>query len=110
MGPDYPALTSAGLSAPKLLQRLDLREGYKYPLLPQTKVAHFLLKSPPLEPLQETQDSLDLLLQPSKALDLWRIEGEDPDLHLHRSDLHFPLICLRAPLLVFHLETLVACG
>ena len=66
---------------------------------------------PPLEPHQEIQDSLDLLLQPSKALDLWRSEGEDPDLHPHRSDSHFPLICLRAPLLVFLFrETLVVCS
>jgi hypothetical protein len=49
------------------------------------------LKNTILEP----PNSQDLLPQPTKALDLWRIEGGGLDLHPHRSDLLFPLICLR---------------
>ena len=36
-----------------------------------------------------------LPIPPPKCVDLWRIEGEGPDLHLHRADFHFPLIHLR---------------
>jgi hypothetical protein len=75
---------------------------------------HFILKLKPLvflnkktPHLAEQQDSLDLLHQPPKSLDLWRIEGEDPDLHLHRSNLNFHLIHLRTPVLVISLENLV---
>ena len=56
-----------------------------------------------------TPNPSDLLPQPPKSLVLWRIEGEDPDLHLHRSNLHFPLILLRALLLVFLFVSLVDC-
>ena len=80
--PDYPALESS--------QRLDFERGYLYPLLLPSNLLNHSRSSSPLEPPQETQESQDLLLQPSKALDLWRIEGEDPVLHLNRSDLHFP--------------------
>src|SRR6185369_6739659 len=36
-----------------------------------------------------------LPIPPPNLVDLWRIEGEGPDLHLHQSVLHFPLIHLR---------------
>jgi hypothetical protein len=49
----------------------------------------------------------DLLPPPTKALDLWRFEGEDTDLHPHRSVLHFPLSCLRDLMLVFLFGSLV---
>ena len=39
----------------------------------------------------------DLLPHPPKVLDLWGIEGEVTDLHLHQPDLHFSLIHLRGP-------------
>jgi hypothetical protein len=48
---------------------------------------HLLLKNCPscsrTRPNLEPPKSLDLHLQPSKALDLWRIEEEDPDPHRH---------------------------
>jgi hypothetical protein len=37
---------------------------------------------------------LDLHLQPPKVLDLWRIEGGGPDLHLHQRNLFSLSICL----------------
>ena len=95
--PDYPALES--------LQRLDFERGYLYPPSSSFQPAQSLHKNLPsfttIRATSRTQDLQDLLLHPTKALDLWRFEGEDPDLHPHRSDLHFPLICLRALLLVF---------
>ena len=38
---------------------------------------------------------LDLSIPPLKFIDLWRIEGEGPDLHLYQAVLHFPLIHLK---------------
>ena len=54
-----------------------------------------------------TQDLQDLLPPPTKALDLWRFEGEATDLHPHRSVFHFILICLRDLMLVFLFGSLV---
>ena len=38
-----------------------------------------------------------LPIHPTISADLWRIEGEGPDLRLHRAVFHFSLILLRAP-------------
>ena len=46
------------------------------------------------------------LIPPPKLVDLWRIEGEGPDLLLHQSVLHFPLIHLRDSSLGFPLGKL----
>ena len=43
----------------------------------------------------QSPNSRDLPIPSPKFVDLWRIEGEGPDLHLHRADFHFPLIHLR---------------
>jgi hypothetical protein len=43
----------------------------------------------------EPPNQQDLPPQPTKALDLWRIEGGGLDLHPHRSDLLSPLVYLR---------------
>jgi hypothetical protein len=86
-GRRFPVL--AELSGPNLdriirpwrQQQLQLQEGYKC-LSPSSspscsscsRTRHYL----------EPPKLLDLHFQPFKALDLWRIEGGDPDLHLHR--------------------------
>ena len=65
-----------------------------------TQLSERLLSSfeiPTLEAIEaEPPNPLDLSTPPTKSVDTWRIEGEDPDLHLHRPEFHFPLICLRA--------------
>ena len=75
-------------------------EGYKYPstYLQPSSSSSFL--SPPFLEAQELQD---LPIPPPKLVDIRRIEGEGPDLHLHQAVLHFPLIHLRDPLLGFPL-------
>jgi hypothetical protein len=82
-----------GFSRPKLLQWSSFGRGYKYP------PPFFLLKdcliSTKNTSIFEPLKSQDLLPQPTKALDLWRIKGEGLDLHSHRSDSLSPLVCLR---------------
>ena len=56
------------------------------PSLPQEQLALLLSLSPQL---QESSNHQDLPIPPPKFVDTWRIEGEGPDLLLHRSDLHF---------------------
>jgi hypothetical protein len=63
---------------------------------------------PRRNPKAEPRFPLDFLPQPPKALDIWRIEGEGQDLHPHQRDLNLPLIHLRALLLEFPLEIVVA--
>ena len=105
MGPESPA--QAGVSG---LQVRRLRSKW-------TATATFLggvyipLHLPPAKelaqkrrsPLLQAQESLDLPIPPPKLVDLWRIEGEGPDLLLHQSVLHFPLIHLRESRLGFPL-------
>ena len=45
--------------------------------------------------INELTQKLDLPIPPPNLVDLWRIEGEGPDLQLHQAILHFPLIHLR---------------
>ena len=45
--------------------------------------------------IQELTHLLDLPFPPPKFIDLWRIEGEGPDLHLHQAVFYFPLIHVR---------------
>ena len=89
-----------GVSGPSGLQRLSFGEGYKYPS-PFLQPTSSTRKEK--TPLLQVQESLDLPIPPSKLVDLWRIEGEGLDLHLHRAVLHFPLIHLRDHLLGFPL-------
>jgi hypothetical protein len=104
-GKKIPVL--AGLSGPNLdriirpwrQQRLQLREGYKYPSPSSSlscsscsRTRHYL----------EPSKLLDLHLQPSKALDLWRIEGGDPNLHLHQRNFISLSISLGNLCLVVH--------
>jgi len=98
--------SQAGLSSPRQGRIIRPRltptsrfwEGYKYPFpFSTSRFSSCCWRTPYAEPPK----LLDLLLQPPKSVDLWRIEGEDLDLHSHRSDLIFPLIHLRDLCLVF---------
>ena len=80
------------------LQRLDSASTYK---MVSSSTLERNSTSPWRTHFVEPRKSLDLLPQPPKAIDLWRIKGEDIDLHLHQADLHFPLRFLRAPCLGF---------
>ena len=54
--------------------------------------------SPTFKSTIGASSDLQLLpIHPTISADLWRIEGEGPDLHLHRAVFHFSLILLRAP-------------
>ena len=54
--------------------------------------------SPTFKSTIRASSDLQLLpIHPTISADLWRIEGEGPDLHLHRGVFHFSLILLRAP-------------
>jgi hypothetical protein len=95
---DYLQGGTAGYFWPALplrfLQRADLAEGY---LRDPSSTLESCSFSPRTHHSAEPRKSLDLLPQPPKPLDVWRIEGEDPNLHSHQSNLHFSLICLRSP-------------
>ena len=78
---------TAGVSGPALpafhLQRAEKQGGINTPLHLPWKVAQTLRSSSSIAEPPRTPKSPDLLPQPPKSLVLWRIEGEDPDLHPH---------------------------
>jgi hypothetical protein len=78
--PDYPPPT------------VTFGRGYKYPLTSSSPSCSSWTRTPPIVGATKLQD---LPPQPTKALDLWRIEGGGLDLHPHWSDLLSTLICLR---------------
>ena len=72
-------------------QRPDFEGEYKYPL---THSRTFELSDFLSPTILESSIHQDLPIPPPKFIDLWRIGGEGPDLHLHRRDLHFSPIHL----------------
>src|SRR3954467_11045174 len=80
-------------------------EDYKCTLhLPWKSCSSHSRTPPPFEP----PNRQDLFTQPSKVIDLWRIEGGSLDLLLQQERYSFPPHSLKGPFaLVFSLETLV---
>jgi hypothetical protein len=94
--PDYPG-GSCRIIRPLVQQRLQIGRGYKYPSPSSLKLLELLKNKSQFEPPK----SLDLHLQPFQAFDFWRIEGGDPDLHLHRRNFISLPICLETCALCF---------
>ena len=103
-GADYPPLLRDRIIRPYEVPTAAFRgnghipgQGYIYP---HPSSSSSCSTCPHKNTIVKPQIFKDLPLHPINLADLWRIEGEDPDLQLHRPVLHFPLICLRAPLLL----------
>ena len=104
--PGLSAPKVAGLSGPSDHQRLYFGRGYKYPSPLRVRVAASISKNLRQPPPFQTSNLQELLPQPIKFVETWRIDGGDLDLHLHQAVLHFPLYLLRAHGLGFPLGEL----
>ena len=69
------------------------REGFLRSVSPsfESQLFHSLSSINALK--SSSSNPLDLSIPPLKFVDLWRIEGEGPDIHLHQVVSHFPLVC-----------------
>ena len=99
-GPEVPAPLAVlpamrVLFGCQVLQRPDFVEGFKYPFtyLWRASFVHSLSSIKAIK--AQSPKSQDLPIPPPKSVDSWRIEGEGPDLRLHRAVFHFPFIQLK---------------
>ena len=69
--------------------------GYKYPPPTSPPTSSSSIQGIEVNHYLSSPNLRFLPILPPKCVDLWRIEGEGPDLHLHQAVLHFPLIHLR---------------
>ena len=96
-GPEVPAPLAVlpALREESSLQRPDFVKGYKCPFTYLGRASFSNSLSSINARKAQSLISQDLPIPPPKFVDLWRIEGEGPDLHLHRAVFHFPLSLLR---------------